>query len=443
VTVNCPAPQRVAGKNQWTPLVPLLLGVLTTGLASGMINTALPTIAADLGTSPGARAWMADAYPLAVAVSIVVAARLGDRFGRRRTLLAGLAGFAVLSAGALVADSTAAVVTIRALSGVAGAFLLASVVGTIGTLYRGHTVAVANGLWVAVFGAATAVGPALGGAVTQGLGWQWVFVLCAPIAAAALASAVFLVPETASRQPVSFDPWSIVCAVFGLGGIVLGLERAPQAPLTGGLVFAVGGVLLTAFLRRQRRLATPLISLDLFARPRFATSFTRIAVSAGTAVACTYLVSVHVQQDLGWSATQAGLALVPQAVATALGGLLGPVAARRFGRGRTLRLALGAQAAGLAALAWAPAGVAVPISAVGFGFGVVGSLATAELFDGTSASDSGQVGAVQEVAFAAGSGLGIAVFATVAVAGGSHGYPVATAAAAAITVIAAALREKR
>ncbi|MDF0528478.1 MFS transporter [Tsukamurella sp. 8F] len=427
MTSDCARDARAAG-GRWA-LVPLLIAILSASLAVSMLTTALPSMASDLGTSAAARSWLVDVYPLALAVSIVVAARVGDRFGRVPTLVAGLSAFALLDIAALAADSTAQVVAIRALSGVAGALIIASVVGTIGHLYRGRALAVANGAWVAVFGAANAVGPALGGMVTQSLGWRWVLGACAPIALAAAVSAPRAIPYSAPAQNVSFDPPSIAASVVGIGGIVYGIQRTASEPFTGVSMLLLGVAALFVFMRRQLRSASPFLAIDLFRIRRFRVAFGRIVVSGGAASACAYLTSIHLQHDMGWSPVQAGMALVPQAAATAAGGLSAPFLNRLVGD-VAVRTALAIQGVGLGALALQRVGITLPIAAVGLGLGIVGTLAATHLFETAPREDSGQVGALQEIAFAVGSGLGIALFDAIAVAFGPHGFRVALVAAA-------------
>lgn len=431
-------------RSRWLVLVPLLLGILGSGLATSMINTALPRIAADLSVSAGSQAWIVGVYPLALAVSLVPAVRLGDQYGRRRMLLSGLAVVALLNIVASVSANGIALIACRAVLGVAGATVLASVVSTVGQTFRGHDLAVANGAWVTVVGAGGAVGPAAGGILTQAEGWRWVFLWLSLLAMAAAVSAWWLMPESpAQRLRARWDGVGVSLSVVTVGGMVYGIQHIAPDPFAGGLFLAAGAAAAACFVRRQRRAADPLIDISLFGRAGFAKSTTQILISAATAAACLYLVSLHLQHTLGRTPLEAGVALAPQAAATAFGGVLAPLSLRWVAAAAAVRAALVVQAAGLLVLAWSGTAVFAPIALVGLGYGAVGTLATTALFEAVAPSHSAQAGAIQEIAFAFGSGAGIAFFSAVASIGPRHGFVLAVALAALLTVASAGIPTRR
>ena len=427
-------------KSRWLVLLPLLLGILGGSLATSMINTALPRIAADLSVSNGSRAWIVGAYPLTLAVAIVAAARLGDHYGRRRVMLAGLVAVAVINFVAGLSSNGVALIASRAVLGVAGAMILASVVSTIGHTFRGHDLAIANGAWVTVVGVGNAVGPVAGGFLTQAVGWRSVFLCLSPLAVATGALAWWLMPESKAQDPrARWDGISLTLSVATVGGMVYGVQQIQAEPFTGALSLAVGTASTVWFVRRQRRAPNPLIDTSLFRRQGFARSATQILASAATSAACLYLVSLHLQHTLGRTPLQAGLALAPQAAATALGGVLAPLSLRRMTTPAAVRAALVLQGAGLLALAWNDTEVLVPIALVGLGYGTVGTLATTALLEAATPARAAQAGAIQEVAFALGSGAGIAFFSAVADADPQSGFFVAMAAAALLTAASAGI----
>ncbi|GAA3830041.1 MFS transporter [Brevibacterium ammoniilyticum] len=427
----------------WPTMVPLLMGILCGALGVSMINTALPAIALDLDVPESMRAWIVDVYPLATAVTIVVAARCGDRFGRRRMFALGTIGYAAAASLAAFSPGPAVLIGSRVLMGMAGAFIIASVVSTVGALFTGRSLVIANGLWMAVFGLGNSLGPVLGGLFTELWGWRSVLASSTPLALAAAGRAVAWLPETRSQTRVRFDPLSIVASGAGVGAVVAGIKLFAVDPLAGSLWSASGLVLLVAFVVRQRRLEAPLIAVELFTRRRFSSAAIQLFVSAATAAASIYLLSIHLQAAVGRSPAAAGMALVPQAVATVAGGLLAPWVALRLGRPAAIAIALGFQALGLASLALAPTASPVPLVLVGLGFGFIGTVATTALFESSPRSSAGQVGAIQEVAFALGGGAGVAVFATLALLGGPHGFALALIAAASLTLASAFLAIRR
>jgi len=417
-------------------MLPLLVGILAQSFAVSMINTALPKLARDLGFAPADQSWVVNIYPLAVAAAIVPAARWGDRSGRRRALVAGMTIFALLSAVAPMLPAPG-LVAARLGLGIAGALIVANVVSTIGAVFIGHARTMANGLWVAVFGAANTIGPLVGGYLTDHWGWQWVFWICVPIAATGALLTQAAVPNTRTPAPPAWHPGWVMVAALGLGVTVYGVQRLPFAPGVGAVVGLAGAGVLTVFLRAQRRLRDPLLRVDLFGDRGFSAAVGTIIVSAGVTLGAIYLTSLHLQNDRGWSASATGLVLLWQAIATTAGGILAPTLARIDRRGLVLPAALMLQAAGLAWAATDPAAIGPALLLIGAGFGVIGTLGTTALFVAAPADAVSQVGVVQEVAFALGSGLGIAVLAALAAPSGYSGA--LAAGAVGVTATAAAV----
>jgi len=200
----------------------------------------------------------------------------------------------------------------------------------------------------------------------------------------------------------------------------------------------LGLAALAYFVLRQRRLPDPLIDVRLFVVPGFSSAYLRILVGSAASASTVYLTSVHLQEARGETPIAAGLTLLPQAVTIAIGGAIAPFALRWISNPATTVIALLLQAIGLGWLAFDPANFIVPLIFIGTGFGVIGTLAATALFDVTTPEQAGQVGAVQEVGFSLGSGLGVAILGTVAVTFASSGFSVAVVVAA-VGVVAVAL----
>ncbi len=423
----------------WPTMLPLLTAILAGALGVSMINTALPRIALDLDLADSVRAWVVDAYPLTTAVTIVVAARLGDRFGRRRILIAGTLGYA-LSAGLAAASAFPLFLIIaRVLMGASSALMIAGVVGTIGTLFTGRNLVLANGLWVAVYGLGSSLGPVLGGILTERWDWQAVFLASLPLALSATVLTPICLAETSSPGSRSLDVLSVISSGLAIGAIVYGIKRMSVSWAESPFWLLGGGLVLAFFVLRQRRLRDPLVAVDLFARAPFSSAGLQILVASATSMACVYLLSIHLQDHFGRTPIAAGLALTPHAVATILGGLVAPVVAARLGKPRTICGALLAQAAGLAWLGLSPEFGVAPLFVIGFGLGFIGALSTTALFEAAPRSRAGQVGAIQEVFVALGTGGGIAVFATIALFQPPLGYTISLLVAAVVTAATAPL----
>ncbi|WP_186307588.1 MFS transporter [Microbacterium sp. 1.5R] len=426
-------------RHPWLAMVPLLLGILIGALAISSVSTALPAIRGDLTLSDSGALWLVDVYALSLAATLILASRIGDTFGRKRIVLLGLAGFAALNLVGGLAQDGLLLIVVRALLGVAEAFVVAGVVATIGAHYQARQRVLAYGLWTATFGTGSALGPVLGGIVTEGPGWRWLLLGSVPLAVLAGILAIWLVPDSRSSRPASWDVLSILSSIVALGALVFALHEALAAPVAAAVAAVVAIATLVYFIRRQRALSEPLIDMRLFTVPGFSPAIVRIVASSGVAAASVLLVSLHLQDVRAHSAAEAGIAILPQAVAIALGGVVAPLFLRWLTSPTLTVLALVVQGVGLAWLAFDPEVVAIPLALVGAGFGVAATLAATTLFDVTTEDDAGQVGAIQEVSFSLGGGLGIAVLGTIATIVGRGGFAVSLVVATAAVVTAALL----
>lgn len=420
-------------------MVPLLLGVLIGALAISSVSTALPAIRGDLALTDTESLWLVDVYALSLAATLIVAARFGDAFGRKTIILIGMAGFAVLNAVGGFATSGVVLILVRALLGVAEAFVIAGVVATIGAKFHERERVLAYGLWTATFGTGSALGPVLGGLLAEGPGWRWLMLGSVPLAVIAGLLALWLVPDSRSSQQPSWDAPSILSSIIALGALVFALHEALVAPASAVVAALVAVVGLVFFVRRQWRLSEPFIDMRLFRVPGFSPAAIRIIASSGVSAASVLLVSLHLQDTRGQNAAEAGIALLPQAVAIAIGGVVAPLALRWLSVSRLTVVALLLQAVGLGWLALDPSLMAIPLVLVGLGFGVGATLAATALFEVTTEDQAGQVGAIQEVGFALGGGLGVAVFGTIAAVLVTGGFVVAVLVAAAVVTAAAVL----
>ena len=433
-----PSTQRSSAR-AWLAMVPMLLGVLIGALAISATTTALPAMRQDLHMTGATAIWIVDIYPLALAVTLVIAARAGDQFGRRTVMVIGLAGFALFNLIGGMTDSAPVLIAMRALLGASEAAVIASVVSTIGAAFQPGERVLAYGLWTATFGAGSAFGPVAGGILAEGPGWSWTLYGGIPLAILALILALVLVPNTRTTQAPHWDLLSIVTSILALGGLVYALQHIATEPLAAIVTGVVGGAAGVFFVRRQLSLHDPFIDVRLFRIRDFSVAYLRIIVGTGASAATVYLVSLHLQDARGETALMAGFALLPQAVMIALGGVLAPALLRWMSSNALTVVALSMQAVGLAWLSTDPPSLVVPLLFAGFGFGVIGTLTAAALFDATVPEQAGQVGAIQEVGFALGSGLGVAVLGTIAVVAGAAGFTVALITGAALLIAAALL----
>ena len=337
----------------WTFIV-TSVAVFMVSLDNLVVTTALPVIKADLGASLSGLEWTVNAYTLTFAVLLLTGAALGDRFGRKRMFVVGLALFTVSSALAALAPSIEALIAARALQGVGGAIVmpltLTILSGAVSPARRG----IALGIWGGIAGLAVALGPVVGGAVVEGLSWQWIFWLNVPIGLVLLPIAVMRLTESKGPNR-SLDLPGLGLASAGLLGIVWGLIRGNEHGWTSlgvaGPIIA-GLVLLGAFVLWERRTPEPMVPLRFFRNRAFsAANVTSLLMSFGM-FGSIFLLAQFFQIVQGYSPLEAGLRTLPW---TAMPILVAPIAGMlsdRIGARPLLVAGMALMAVGLAWIAF-------------------------------------------------------------------------------------------
>lgn len=339
----------------------LLVGILASFVAfldGSVVNVALPAIARELGGGLVLQQWVVDAYLITLGSLILVAGSFSDLFGRKRVMAAGLIGFGVASVLCAVSPSGAFLVVARALQGVAGALLVPSSLALIISNFSGPAQGKAVGSWTAWTGIAFIVGPLVGGALVDSSSWRLIFAINILPIGLTLWLMKLLGRERREQVKTRVDWWGALLCAFGLGAPVYALieqshygfsSPAIYIPLVAGVAAFVG------FLLYERRSKAPMLPLELFRIRNFsAGNVATVSIYSGLSIA-TFLLALAVQQLGGYSAFQAGMALLP---VTIIMFLLSP----RFGAlagkfGPRLFMALGPiiAAAGFALLAQLPA----------------------------------------------------------------------------------------
>ncbi len=393
----------------------LLCAVFLGGLDVTILNTALPALSKDLSPRSWELPLVIDGYPLALAAFLVSGAKFGDRWGRKRAFLIGLATFAAASATAGSISIPFVVIIARVVQGIGDALIISSVVATIQVTFadqRGRSIA--YGLWTAAVSTGLAVGPILGGTLVETLGWRWTFFVNVPVAALAGVLAIAWMRDSRVPDAARLDILSLALSVLGLGSIVYALQRSTEFGLVVPIVGVVGIVAVWWFVRRQRRLPVPLLDVGMFSVRPFSLTAVGIVIGAGCFSGLLYLLSQDLQFVDGRSPVSAGLAVVPFAIATAVGGIVSPAVSRALGHPVATMASLLVQAAALTWIATTSLWLPGALVAMGLAGGIVASVAADLLMSYASERHAGEAGAVQETAFALGSGLGVAVFGTIA-----------------------------
>ncbi|MET9515102.1 MFS transporter [Streptomyces sp. NPDC002994] len=298
--------------------------VLTTVLGSGMamldstvVNVALPRIGRDLDADLAALQWTVNAYMLTLAGLILLGGALGDRFGRRKVFVIGIVWFALASLLCGLAPNAGFLIAARALQGVGGALLTPGSLALIQASFHPDDRARAVGVWSGLGGVGAAVGPFLGGWLVDGPGWRWVFLLNVPLAALCVPVALKHVPE--SRDPRAhgrFDALGAGLAALALGLVTYALIAAPERGASAVVVGSVvaGVVLGAVFLYVEKRRPEPMMPLTIFASRQFtAINVVTLCVYAAFS-GFFFLTALQLQVVVGYSALQAGTALLPTTV---------------------------------------------------------------------------------------------------------------------------------
>ncbi|WP_249522384.1 MFS transporter [Modestobacter marinus] len=298
---------------KWLPLVAICTGTFMLLIDVTIVNVALPDMATDLDTSFGQLQWVVDVYALSLAALVLGAGSLADLYGRRRLYLIGLGLFALASLACGLAPGAELLIVARAVQGIGAAAMLATTIALINTSYEGRDRGTAFGIWGAVVGAAAALGPILGGALTE-LDWRWIFFVNLPISVFGIALTLMAVQEARQPDAPRPDVPGIVLFTVGAAGIVFGLVRAAAdgwgAPVAWGPL-AAGVLFLAVWVRVELGRRAPMLDVRLFGNR----SFTGIMLGAlllnGAAFAHNLYISLWLQSVLGLSPLQGGLVFIP------------------------------------------------------------------------------------------------------------------------------------
>lgn len=301
-----------------------------------MINVAVPAIGQDLAAGVSELQWVVTGYLVTVAALLLVAGALADRFGRRRVLVAGLLVMLLASLCCAAAPTAPALIVARLVQGVGGALVVSSSLAVLNGTLREPDRARGIGIWAGISTLGTTLGPYGAGWLVDHASWRWMFLLNLPLVAAALWALRGVPASAGARRPLSVDVTGALLAVVGLGGVVYALTAAPEAGWTAWPVLApglLGLACLTALVPVERRRRAPMLRTELFRSRPFNAINAATLLFYGALAAVGYLVVLQCQLRLGYSATAAGAALIPESVvflivSPLVGGLVNRVGTR-------------------------------------------------------------------------------------------------------------------
>ncbi|MGA2319700.1 MAG: DHA2 family efflux MFS transporter permease subunit [Solirubrobacteraceae bacterium] len=394
-----------------------------------VVSVALPTIHRDLGASIQSLEWTVNAYVLAYAVLLLTGAALGDRFGRKRMFITGMAIFTAASAAAALAPSTGLLVAARAVQGTGAAMVTPLTLTLLAEAFPKERRGMAIGVWSGVSGIAVALGPLVGGAVVQSISWHWIFWLNVPIGIVLLPLAARRLSE--SRGPYgSLDLPGLALASTGAFGIVFALVRAQSLGWTSPTILATlftGAALLAAFVAWERRTPEPMLPMSFFAKRSFAvTNVASLSMYFGM-FGSIFFLSQFMQNVLHNTPLQAGLKLLVWTGASMVVAPLAGVFSERLGSRLFMVSGLSLQAGGLGWLAsmlsthMPYSQMIVPFIMAGAGMALVFAPSANAILSSVRTQQAGQASGANNAIREVGGVLGVAVLASVFTGAGGYG----------------------
>ncbi|MGI4895919.1 MAG: MFS transporter [Janthinobacterium lividum] len=421
-TTPTPTPRITA--RQWAALAVLVLPVVLISVDMTVLSFAVPFISAALAPTGTQVLWIVDGYSLAIAGLLVTMGTLGDRYGRRKLLLIGAAGFGVVSAVAAFATSAEALILGRVALGVFGATLMPSTLSLLrSTFTHREQRRTAFAVWAGGFAGGGALGPIVGGWLLENFWWGSVFLLNVPVIVALLVLTPWLVKESKSSSAGHVDAPSVAISILAMTGVVYGIKAlADRGAGLVPLVTLVGGLTLGVFfVRRQTQLADPLLDVTLFRLPVFRTAVLANLMSICGMTGMLFAISQYVQLVLGLDPVPAGLLLLPGAVVAIVAGLLAARLVRRIRLDLLIAagLLLGSLGYLIAALLGSSGGVASAVqltlafTVLSAGAGLAETLTNDAILSAAPAERSGAASAISETAYEVGAVLGTTVLGSV------------------------------
>jgi EmrB/QacA subfamily drug resistance transporter len=359
---------------KWWTLVLITIATFMLLLDITVVNVALPDIQRDLDASLSSLQWVIDAYSLTLAAFLLTAGSLGDRVGRRRVFSIGFGIFTLASFLCGLAGDPTLLNLARGLQGVGGAAMFATSLALIGQEFHGKERATAFGVWGATIGGAVAIGPLVGGLVTEHLGWEWIFFINVPIGLVAIALTELRLANVAAQDPARVDLPGLVSFSLGLFLLIFSLIRGNAEGWGSGVIVASlagSAALLLAFLAIEARSRHPMLDLSLFRRRAFnGVSAVAFGLSAGMFAMILYL-TIYMQGVAGLSPLETGLRLLPMTVLSFVASPIAGVLSHRIPIRVLLGVGLGSVGLGLFLMHGIDTGS--PLSALLPGFLVAGA----------------------------------------------------------------------
>jgi EmrB/QacA subfamily drug resistance transporter len=414
-----PAPSAIEGHpRRWWALVIIDLCLLAVTMDNTILNVALPTISRQLSASGSQLQWIVDAYIVVFAGLLLISGTLGDRLGRRKLLMAGLAVFGLASMATLLVTSADELIAIRGVMGLGGALLMPATLSLITNLFSEAERPRAVATWAAVAGVGMVVGPIVGGALLEVFSWNAIFLINVPVVLIGLAGTILLIPESRDEHPDRLDPIGAVLSVAGLATLVYGIIEAPGAGWSAPETFlriGAGLGLILVFGIWELHNSAPMFDIRLFTRPAFGATSLAETVAHFALVGGTFALTQYLQFVWGQRPLAAGLSMLPVAFGVIAGSVVATRLLPRIG-GRYLIVA------GMAGISMSLVLIsrltvdspyvafAAMLGVMSLGMGLAMAPATDLIMSAVDRSRAGVGSATNDATRELGSALGVAVF---------------------------------
>ncbi len=398
-------------------LLVLCLSLLVVVIDNTILNTALPTLARVLHAGTSSLQWITDAYTLCFAALLIPAGALGDRYGRRLSLLGGLAVFAVGSTAAAFSSGTGMLIAARVVMGLGAAFVMPATLSILNAVFPPKERPQAIAAWSAVAGVGIVIGPTLGGLLLTHFWWGSVFLINVPLVALAMAGVLMTVPETAEPGTHRLDLPGTLLVAGALFAIVDAIIEAPTRGWTGTTTlaeFAAGLAALGIFAWWELRIEHPLIDLRIFTSRAFSTAAASVTVIFFALFGSLFVLTQYLQLVHGYSPLSAGVRALPFAFAMGAMSPLSPLLAKRLGTRVIISAGMALMGGGLLDLSTAGVHTAYPpvalaVAIMGAGMGLVMAPASTTIMTTVPAHQAGAGSAINDTIREVGGALGIAI----------------------------------
>jgi MFS transporter, DHA2 family, multidrug resistance protein len=410
---------------RWGILGVLVLSLLMVVVDNSVLNVALKVLAdpnQGLGASQSDLQWSINSYTLVFAGMLLTWGVLGDRLGRRRILLIGFVLFGLASLASAYSQSPGQLIAARALMGLGGAAVMPATLAIISNVFEPAERAKAIGIWAGAVGLAIAIGPIVGGALLEHFWWGSVFLINVPIVVLGVVLIQLIVPESRNPHPGRLDPVGVVLEVVGLVLVIYALIKVGDAgsvrPPQVWATFLVGAIVLAIFVQYERRIDHPMLDIALFKEPRFSAAVGSLGLVFFALMGTFFFMVFYLQTVRGYSPLQAGVRLLPFAIAQIIASPRSPKLVRRFGAKAVCTagmLMVSASFAGYALLGqhssiWL---LEALFFVQGFGMGNIMPPATESIMSALPREKAGAGSAINNVSRQVGSALGVAVLGSI------------------------------